>query len=347
MDDATGPKPYIDRAMMLEEYRYPIGLMNGSTGTPGTAGWRLAVNLPFPQSVPSHLALPALAGLSSIATTSAARTNPSTAHVALPVAFTELRDLPRLIRDTGRLLTEGHRIILRSSGRSSSNEGASAYLSWQFGWKPLISDLSKLLSFHDVADKRFTELKRLFEKGGLSKTYQYQTDTAQSKSSGLIESGFTLISGVTEITTTRKVWGVTHWKPTPGITPKSDEQLRKYAGALVLGMTNSQIVSDIWEALPWSWLIDWFTDVGDYLQASNNSIAYLSTPVNVMTHTETIKSITPIYPNWIKGPVSFYGGRTTKRRQLSAISPLSASLPALSGRQLSILGALSVLKLGR
>lgn len=349
MDDVTGPKPYADHALLIEEYKYPIGLMNGSTGTPGTSGWRLAVNAAIPQAVPAHLGLPALAGVNSIATTCAARTNPSRPHVQLPVSLFELRELPKLIKQTGELLRDGHNIIVKHARPSSpGKQGSSAYLSWQFGWKPILSDLSKLVDFTSIADKRFKELQTLFDKGGITRRYQYQTDTVESRTSGLIETGLTLINGVTCRTTTRKVWGTVRWKANPGLYPKSSEHLRSYARTLILGCDNSQLAAELWEAMPWSWLIDWFTDIGDYLQASNNSLAHLAGSPNIMTHTKTTITVQPTNPPiWVGLPGSFSGYRETKQRQLGVISPISATLPVFTNRQLSILGALNVLKMRR
>lgn len=349
MQDVTGPKPYVDHGLLLEEYVYPIGLMNGSTGVPGTGSWRLAVNCPITQGIPSHLALPALPGVNALATTCAARTNPSRPHVQLPVSLFELRELPRLIRDTGNLLRDGYNIIVKHARPFSPGKaGASTYLSWEFGWKPIYSDLKKLVDFTAIADRRFKELDTLFKKGGITRRYKLSADTVESKTSGLIETGLFVMSGDTHRATVREVWGTVKWKANPGLIPKSSEDLRKYANTLILGCDNSQLAAELWEAMPWSWLIDWFTNIGDYLQASNNSLATLSGPINIMTHTKTTITVKPTNPpSWVSLSSSFSGSRETKQRQLGSISPVSATLPVFTNRQLSILGAINVLKMRR
>nr|UJQ85715.1 MAG: putative maturation protein [Leviviridae sp.] len=345
--DTITAQPYTDHPFDVIERVYPVCVLNGTTGTPGNGNYRNIVHLPCITGAPNFNLLPAVPGNSTIATTAMARTNPSRSHVSLPVFLAELRDLPRLIRDTGRLIQQGKKIVLVGPNVVGKRDVARNYLSWQFGWKPLLSDINKMLQFSDSVAKRSVELRALYSKGGLSRRYVYRTDNVGSTTNGLIESAALLLNGRTSITSKRVFWATLKWRPTLSGLPTRDEDLQALARKLVFGVHSSQQLSNLWEALPWSWLIDWFSDIGDYLQATNNSVAHTSGFVNVMRHSRTDVRVVPIgVPSWLNATTA--NGYTDQKERFQVTpSPISATLPFLSGRQLSILGAISVLKYGR
>lgn len=345
--DTITSKPYTDHDFNCIERVYPVSVLNGTTGTPGNANYRNIVHLPCITSVPNFSLLPAVPSNSSIATTAMARTNPSRPHVSIPVFLAELRDLPRLIRDTGRFIQQGKEIVLAGPSVVGKRDVARNYLSWQFGWKPLLSDINKMLQFSDSVAKRSTELRSLYSKGGLSRRYNYRTDNAGNTTNGLIESAALLLNGRTSYTSKRIFWATLKWRPNLTGLPSRDEDLQALARKLVFGVHSSQQLSNLWEALPWSWLIDWFSDIGDYLQATSNSVAHTSGFVNVMRHSRTDVRVVPTgVPSWLTASTA-NGYIDQKERFIVSPSPISATLPFLSGRQLSILGAISVLKYGR
>lgn len=101
----------------------------------------------------------------------------------------------------------------------------------------------------------------------------------------------------------------------------------------------------IWAAIPWSWLIDWFTNIGDIIaradEAWNDSM--VARNLYVMKRTE-IKVVQTHWLNTYSGPLTFKAERNvvTKLRRL-ADSPFGFVLGgALSQHQLSILGALGM-----
>lgn len=93
-------------------------------------------------------------------TAALARTGLSSPSVNLPLSIVELRDLPRTLRHAGDLL---HKLKTPKDLRPI-NDAASATLAWQFGWKPIIDDLRKLMKFHDIVEKRRRQIDRAFER---------------------------------------------------------------------------------------------------------------------------------------------------------------------------------------
>jgi hypothetical protein len=108
----------------------------------------------------------------------------------------------------------------------------------------------------------------------------------------------------------------------------------------VLGLRLS--AASLWEALPWSWLVDYFINVGDYLDASRGGIKYGVTHQNLMCH-QTIHGYYAddtiaegFYTSW--GPyIASYKGR----RQPSLVTPYFAFRPIFTDGMKSILGALA------
>jgi hypothetical protein len=245
----------------------------------------------------------------------------------LPVFLFELGDLPKLVRLAGRGLAKL----------------AGGNLSVQFGWLPLIKDLGTLLDFASHYDKKSKEIAKLVSKGGLRRNVTLATRSATMASASVeIQSGWSVIQ---QRSYSGKLWGSVRWKPS--LSPTSNyyrDPALAFRAALGLGIE----IATVWEALPWSWLIDYFTSIGDYLAAHRNVVPATATHICIMRMDVT----SVIYPatNWSWGTDggwnSYSSGsstRITKTRTIGGTPTLTANLPFLDGRRLSILASLFVL----
>lgn len=270
----------------------------------------------------------------TVATKGAAAGNPSRPHVAVPVMVAEFRDLPQLIR---------------LAGRSLLGKLGSAYLMYKFGWVPLLNDLKALSEFADAVEKRKRSIRNLANKGGMRTKYRdslYGSSLSDSRRITVFGSPW-IEAEVTTVTTVRR-WSTTRWTSTvPPEILADDSALSAYARKSVHGLTPGAISSHAWEALPWSWMADWFTNIGSYLTASDNSLAYAtdgsSTVCTTSTSTATAK-ILHSAEGLSLAPVN-QALYETKTRNLVHISPFRASLPFLTNGQLGILSALSATRL--
>lgn len=275
-----------------------------------------------------------------------ARTNPSRASVLLPAAIFELKDLPDMIRQAGRFLKTARRdwpSLVRPG--KETRDLASANLALQFGWAPLVSDLVKMAKFQSSVDKRRKEIEANTSSGGYRRRITLGTSTLSISGSRAVNFGnyrnfFVPYTGKS----TSKQWAVVKWQPTsPGtsILPKSDNELRR----LLAGLTLSQALINAWEVLPWSWLIDYFTNIGDVLQAGNNHYAKPLSGSVMTTITTEVSHAT-----FDQGDDRLSAGTVTivrkVRAPLGAIT-LQATIPTLGVGQLSILSSLAVLKFRR
>lgn len=261
-----------------------------------------------------------------------AMTNPSRPNVDIPVFIGELGDLPKSVFWGGKTLL---------------GKGASGNLAVQFGIMPLVSDLTSLLNFTALAAKRFEELEAL-KRTGLRRTRTLWRGSNRTFTTGLAfhTAANLLIYGSNIAETLVHIKGHVKWFPT-GNFPTTDEAMLRAARRAVGGLTLDP--STAWELIPFSWLFDWYGNVGTYLKATRNIVPCLPTAPQIMEHTETrhIATVT----SCAKPVVMPVGQKIktlteTKTRRTSPAS-LSASMPALSLGQLSILGSLAITRSGR
>lgn len=276
-------------------------------------------------SVFPHIGAPDVPSNVAAATNAAARTNPSRPYVDVPVALLELADVASLLRDSG----EG---LIRAAG--------SANLKYQFGIAPLASDLAKLMYFQDQVNRRVGEIQRLRGARGLRRTVeiggysasQVQTLHCQSNYVSILNRPFI---GSTAISMKAHL----RWFPDHDVSHLvASQSMRRLATRSVLGLTLD--ASTAWEAMPWSWMIDWCSTIGDYMKANRNIIPAKLQGVHIMKHSRTQWST----PSYVSGTTTMSGitfVRESKTREPSFISPV-AHFPFLSGKQMGIVASLAV-----
>jgi hypothetical protein len=273
------------------------------------------------------------------------RSNPSRPEVMLPVSIAELRELPSLVLHAGRQLNPfGQPKKYLSAFKKVKNNLAEANLVWQFGWAPLLGDVNKLLTFTDIVDKRVAELKKLQASTGLRRRVKLGQGVSTGKiDNRIIQSVNTTYYVDVEKETSWLQWGTIRWK-SDELFGASDAKIKALARKAVLGLGTDphSILSNAWELIPWSWLVDYFGNVGDYLQAHSNTVPATPTDICVMTTKSTTIRLKPRPHSWLSGGDAT-ASYITKERDLRGAA-LAASLPLLSARQMSILGSLAVVR---
>jgi len=271
---------------------------------------------------------------SALATELLAKTNPSRANVDIPVFIAELKDLPDLVR---------------KSGGSLIRQCADANLRYQFGLRPLIGDLTSMLNWSQLVDNRVKELEALHS-GGLRRKRTLFSGVGLSSNSFIpAESGFASCNYRSNTITRERDWGFVRWYPDELIPlPKGNEKIRSQARRAVFGLTIDAVTA--WELIPFSWLIDWYSSVGDYLQSKRNIVGAHPGPVLIMQERNSTLQFTRTAYDTSGGktgkfaPEVIYKTNLEKTRWRIASPSITAKLPFLSGRQLSILGSLAILQ---
>jgi len=285
----------------------------------------------------------------------------------------ELRDLPTIpfkngfFRDgslRGVPLTEVP-VRLRQQLLNYRNLG-SEYLNVVFGWMPFVSDLRKMYNLWQDIDKRIARLVR--ENGQAVRhraTVEDSTSTTQSSQAsnspyfGVLGAppawmtGNSLYSSVTR--TTVKSWFVgsfRYYVPDIGSSEWTSRAKRALFGL-------SPTPELLWEVLPWSWLIDWFSNVGDVISnASSNAVDNLTLGYSfIMRHTTTEMTcsshvthgkgsqVYPFFDTW-EGCDHMFSSTYKEEIKVRAggMNPfgLNVQLSSLTNYQLGILGALGL-----
>lgn len=275
-----------------------------------------------------------------------AASNPYRANILVPAFLAELRDLPKMIYDLGRLKLNRKPIF------HSPADLAKAWVGANFGWAPLIGDLVKLADFHLKTEKREKEFDRLYSSAGLVRRVQLGNDVISPPGKefywGQQSGSWPMLATGTGST---KVWGVVRYRPaqSPSGSPTrrpAPVELRR----ILAGLSRDGVTASAWELIPWSWLIDYVYDIGGALKANSGQRfltierACIMVQTNVQyTHVADIK-------------IDAYGRRLIltpgkldfEWKQRTPVSGPSIfptpHVAELSAAQLSILGSLTFLR---
>lgn len=235
------------------------------------------------------------------ATKVAAWTSPGRATVSLPILLYELRELPEMLlrsKEKKRLSKDRRSGSVQNSGNSVAEIN--------FAWDGLFRDLSQLLKFSADFEKRKREINAIYDRPhGLKRQRVVWSNSAQRIDYVAAHSWIAGLGVNRKFTTTSKQWVSVTWKPLFSFQMKpTDEEIANKAIQSIHGWKVSP--ANVWKALPWSWLADYFANVGDLLEVMDNSCEYLVDKCCVMTHIRTTVSdeIVVAHPDFTFRPAS-------------------------------------------
>lgn len=248
---------------------------------------------------------------------------------------------------------------VKAAGDNFLKRGSGEYLNYTFGWLPLIRDLRKIYALSKHLDK---SLKQLHRDNGQtvrrSGTISHINSTDSSRTSNTAPLGYgerittTPNYGLgytdTQTVTDERYWFSGRFRY---YIPKMPEWLwDAYAVAQLYGAVPD--LKAIWEATPWTWLIDWHVNVGAILGNISMSVldnlvadyAYAMGTVSsetTSTTTFTLKS-SLTQPGTETASCTLIRGSSLKGR--IAASPFGFGLTpgSLSPRQAATLTALGI-----
>lgn len=235
--------------------------------------------------------------------------------------------------------------------RASSIGGE--YLNYQFGIKPIVSDIKDLAKALRTQDKVLKQLRR--DSGRLvRRSVDFPTEREVILSDQIAGNVATSFSGFS--------------MPLSGITSRHaiKEQTRWFSGAFTYHLPDSSEldgfarlaaeadklfgvvpdVADLWNLMPWSWLVDWFVNVGPVLSNVTNFAKYgLVLPYAYMME-ETIVTYEYTFNSTSGNPMAngadlVIVDHTKKRVQASPFG-FGLTWDGFSPGQLSILAALGL-----
>jgi hypothetical protein len=267
-----------------------------------------------------------------------AETNPGAAEVQIPSFLAELKDLPSLVRGYGLNL---YRNV------------ANATLQYRWGWKPLVADLQRMLSFHDTTMARFKQLDRLRKGLVLKKGKNLGFGLKRSVSTGFVaQSAHFWITGNWHDLYAERVWGTVQWYAPDWDNPfkdLSDDELVLKTRRILGGINSAGALAAAWEIIPWSWLAGWFSNVDNVINATANSTDMRHRGLCIMQHTSVYRTLEHSalkYGDYdlTMSPVLRRHERKKRFYVPYVLAFPTLRLPILTGGKLSIIAALTTLR---
>lgn len=187
----------------------------------------------------------------------------------------ELRDVPRSILQLQQTATNLRKVYLslRHSPKirkivfnlkTSAKDIPNEYLSYHFGWKQLWRDINDLLVLPEKTSKK---VNFLMSRSGKPTTFRSKRIIPLTGESGL--SGFEYqqssddynLSTETRVERTAEVRLVVN--RTFDFPPINSVEFKRHVFAERTGLQPR--ITDVYNLTPWTWLIDWFTGLGNYI----------------------------------------------------------------------------------
>lgn len=297
---------------------------------------------------------------------------PRVSKASLAQFIYELRDLPRQLETTANLMHNAWRSF--GGGYSSvvmhPRSVADNFLNHEFGWAPFIGDIA---TFIDVYQKSSDYIRDLVRQNDtwIKKSKVLLRETTQTRllrrlTSGTMPStGDFRIAGccndmVVDGITTKGYFDITEVKETkvwakgtfkyyrPEFDPNAAGFDSQWTNASRLATLYGLRINPtlLYKITPWSWLVDWFSQFGKFIQRQDDFISdgIVSKCLYVMRSTER-KVVKTSFINFASGPRAFTWQRKHAMRQRKvADSPYGFDLTFsnLSVRQWAILGAIGI-----
>jgi hypothetical protein len=342
--DRVGP-PWVDSTLSIKRSQFPQVHLSGQRGPTGGVTYKY-YSVPlwtttfaygrtpwvyFNRTPLSNTALSAMA---------IANANPNRPVADLPVSLVELRELPGLLRDAGRI----------AMNLPNARRTAKANLMAQFGVMPIINDVATILNFAEQVSKREHYLRKLNSGKPVKIKRRIAKEAWVSSANATCWNSNVEPSALYNTMTIRAEAKREYWYSVRGnlSVALSEREIQSLAFKTAFGLGPIK-VKQLWELLPWSWLIDWFSTTGDILAAYRTGIPWSWHGLCVMHRTDykimgSFPAIRPTYTVDITNP---QGWATVKERTpVPSVWPLpSLSVPYLTGGQWSILASLATLRL--
>lgn len=270
------------------------------------------------------------------------------------VMLGESREIPRQLRDAVKSLKALATHPLKSVRSMSflSNQ----HLAYQFGWLPLMHDLEKCYK----ALKRTDEwLNRTRKENG---KWVHRGGTVASGGGSFTTSSATMYPGPNGWNVPPEgvsrgsyycSWGYRVWFSAwfkYYIADFDSARTQTRLKSRIWGLTNTPTI--VWNLLPWSWLVDWFINLGDNIDNLIPADGLVAKMPCVMRHcwTRYDVSVSQRYKNpdgsFVTHKAENYKQRVSKARGVASPFGFGLSDQDLTGRQLSILAALGIQRSG-
>lgn len=202
-----------------------------------------------------------------------ANINPNNAAIDIPLFVFELKDIPHLIHGLGNFVMNPN----------NWRHVPDSWLAYRFGWAPLVNDLAALFALSESLEARKNYLRAISRKGG--KKVQRRLGSTKFTVAATANDGITFDGASCGSFRWQTAEGTEDWWFTCNVKLTSSipgPDLGAAAFKAAFGFSNP--ISTVWNALPWSWLFDYFANIGTFLEATGGLINYRPSKLNLMCH---------------------------------------------------------------
>lgn len=186
-------------------------------------------------------------------------------RVNLPVLFGEGRQTVRMLTETTKRLASAYRAFRKGRFKQAAKhlginkprkESANNWLAYQYGWAPLLSDaVGAATTLYDALEGNGKWGKRFSVRSGK----KVGARTSTSKAFG----GNYSVSGWNDVISYER-----QFVARAGLLLEVQNSVSAGAAALGVGLTDPLLTA--WELTPFSFVFDWFVDIGGWLEARSS-----------------------------------------------------------------------------
>lgn len=282
--------------------------------------------------------------------------HPGEPAVDIPNFTYELKDLPHMLKHAGDRAKSLWDAVSRNKPKGATARDVSNYmrnpknpaqdfLHWNFGWRPFFSDLADLAGITKEMDARRRMMRSLLTKKAshITRRAGLGSKSGSSVTSGTYNSHGYGIAGKHYKNTVHTRWCVSHFTYNP-LVFQSAESSNWRLLAMATGVDTS--LTHLWDVMPWTWLLDWFTDASSVIHSYNNRWGIGFKNASVMNHLYTTQSTVPEPHPFGGGPASWVYESKNRAPTVPSLT-LPDGMNYFNQGQLTTLAALSTTRLAR
>lgn len=284
----------------VSRYKFSGSLLSGSASD--AVGTNTYNDTPSPFYIStSHLAV-SIPSNSLLATATLALANPNSSDINIPNVLFELKELPGLVKSLGQNALD----FIRK--QVSAKTFASANLAWQFGISPMVQDAEKLGKVAKAMNNRLQSMQQLRRYGRINKKKRLGLYENTSSTNLVANSLRGYVTTTVTSRTEASVWGISQWVLDPNtrspLLADNSSPINQFLTSLPFGLkTPEEAIAfrastgllrydliDLWEIMPWSWAVDYFSNTSEYLAANKNSLGLIPTHLAICIQQDTYRS---------------------------------------------------------
>ncbi len=197
------------------------------------------------------------------------RTNPFRTEFSVPVFIKELVEIA---------------LMFRLAASSFAGYVGGQYLNYRFGWVAFVDDIKTLSTITEELEHRIRELVSLQKHGGLRRKISLDATALSGSISNFPTNSTWGFQCRVQMNWSKEIHftGSVRWVPTRDFS----EDLRKLS---VVNLAFRKVFDletidpeTVWQMIPFSWLVDYFADIGGYLAATNGAAKLLPYDICIM-----------------------------------------------------------------